>query len=340
VEPVGGSQVLEEARRAAFARPPVRKVTGPIVDVHTHVSRRQVAELIAAADTYGVRTLLGICSLDEGLRLRDLYPGRFAFAVWLAWDHWDDPVRFAEENLALLARAAAEGIRVVKLWFAPRIYDHRKGLHLDAPLLDPVFDAIAGHRLNVLVHVADPDTWFATRYLDVRRYGTKIGQYPQLERRLFRYRQVRFLAPHMGGHPEDLRHLAALLDRHPNLSLDTGATKWIVRELGRQRDAARVFFARYADRILFGTDQVVLDEPDHAHYAVRYWIHQMFWETDLVCELPIEDLDAAGTPVLHGLDLPPDVLGKIYWENALRWLDPAGTPPAPTGRPTGDSARA
>ena len=64
----------------------------------------------------------------------------------------------------------------------------------------------------------------------------------------------------MGGDPEHLDHLAELLTRYPNLYLDTSATKWIVRELGKQQEAAREFFRRWADRICFGTDQVVLKD--------------------------------------------------------------------------------
>jgi predicted TIM-barrel fold metal-dependent hydrolase len=295
-------------------------VTGPIVDIHVHVGRKQVRELVAAADRYGVQSLLGIGALEDGLKVRRRFRGRMLLATTLNWEHRADAARFAEDNQKLLELAVAKDVRVVKLWFAPRIYDRFDGLHLDAPLLDPVFKAIAGHSLNVLVHVADPDIWFGTRYLHGLRYGTKIGQYSQLERRLYQNPEVRFLAAHMGGHPEDLDHLGAMLERHPNLSLDTSATKWIVRELGRQRDAARSFFERYAGRLLFGTDQVVLDRPNLEHYAVRYWIHQMFWETDLECELPIDDPDSAGTPWLRGLDLPSEVLRKVYWENALRWL--------------------
>jgi predicted TIM-barrel fold metal-dependent hydrolase len=308
---------LARARAAAFREPPPRVVDGPIVDTHTHVGRAHVEELFAAAEVYGVRRLIGICELDRGLALRDRYGDRLIVATTLAWEPRGDPARFAAENRALLARAAAAGVRVVKLWFAPRIYDRFDGLHLDAPLLDAVFDAIAEHRLNVLVHIADPDRWFATKYTDAAKYGTKPEQYPQLERRLAQYPSVRVLAAHMGGDPEDLAHLGRLLDRYPNLSLDTSATRWIVRELGRQREAARAFFARYADRLLFGTDQLVLDEPDPERYLVRYWIHQMFWETDLVCPLPLDD---DGEPVLRGLALPPEILRKVYWENAARWL--------------------
>ncbi len=46
----------------------------------------------------------------------------------------------------------------------------------------------------------------------------------------------------------------------------------------------------------------------------------MFWETDLVCELPIDDPDVVGTPLLRGINLPAAVLERMYWENGVRWL--------------------
>jgi predicted TIM-barrel fold metal-dependent hydrolase len=322
-ERAGTPQGLDAARAAAFSTPPPRRVSTPVLDIHAHTGRRQIEELVRAARIYGVKKILGIGSLDDGLRARDRYPDEILIATTLLWDHRSDPALFARENLELLARAVAHDVRVVKLWFGPRIYPRYEGLHLDAPLLDPVFDAIAGYRLNALVHIADPDLWFVKKYADVATYGTKADQYPQLEARLAQYPALRFLAAHMGGHPEDLDHLAGLLDRYPNLSLDTSATRWIVRELGRQPEAVRAFFSTYAGRLLFGTDQVVLDDSEPERYTVRYWVHQMFWETDLVCELPIDDPDAEGGPMLRGVNLPSEVLSKIYWENAVRWLGPA-----------------
>lgn len=313
------TQTLEGARQSGFRNPPPRVVGTPVFDVHTHIGRKQVDELVSAAEIYDVQKILGICSLDEGLRVRDRFPDQVLLATTLDWEHRADPKRFASVNEALLARAAAHDVRVVKLWFGPRIYPRYEGLHLDATLLDPIFEAIAGRNFNALVHIADPDLWFANKYTDVATYGTKAEQYPQLETRLAQYPRVRFLAAHMGGHPEDLNHLATLLDRFPNLSLDTSATRWMVRELGRQPETARAFFAQYGDRLLFGTDQVVLDEPEPERYAVRYWIHQMFWETDLACALPIDDPDAGATPMLRGISLPPEVLRKVYWGNAARW---------------------
>ncbi len=63
-------------------------------------------------------------------------------------------------------------------------------------------------------------------------------------------------------------------------------------------------------------DQVVLKDSEPVRYTMRYWVHQMFWETDLVCESPIADPDSDGVPSLRGLDLPVDVLEQIYWKTA------------------------
>lgn len=315
-------QPLEEAQTAAFGTPPPRAVSCPILDVHTHMGEPATNhELVEAARRYGVTRLVAITALDDGLALRRRYPREIEIA---ARPPLTPPAGAAapdgrppeERALETIPRAAANGVRIIKFWFAPRIRD-RLDFLLDSPRLDRVFEAIAGHGLGVLVHVSDPDRWFERKY-DPVKYGTKADQYPMLERRLRQFPTVPFLAAHMGGDPEHLDHLADLLTRYPNLYLDTSATKWIVRELGRQRDAAREFFRRWADRICFGTDQVVLKDPDPVRYLVRYWVHQMFWETDLVCPSPIPDPDADGVPMLRGLDLPQDVLEQIYWKTAER----------------------
>src|SRR5207237_911435 len=70
-----------------------------------------------------------------------------------------------------------------------------------------------------------------------------------------------WIGAHMGGWPEDLAFLDGLLTRHANLYLDTSATKWVVRELGKQpRDRVRGFFLKWQGRLLFGSDSVVLED--------------------------------------------------------------------------------
>jgi predicted TIM-barrel fold metal-dependent hydrolase len=310
-------QPVDQARATRFRTPPPRKIRGPLVDMHTHMTEPATNhELVDAARLYGISRIVAIAPLDAGLALAAQYPHEVAVAARALVHGSHDTMPVEDRTVEMIPRAQARGVRIIKFWFAPRIRD-RLDFLLDSPRLDRVFAAIAAHGMGVLVHVSDPDRWFERKYPPAT-YGTKADQYPMLETRLRQFPTVPFLAAHMGGDPEHLDHLTALLTRYPNLYLDTSATKWIVRELGRQREAAREFFRRWADRICFGTDQVVIKEADPERYAVRYWVHQMFWETDLETASPIPDPDSEGTPHLRGLDLPEEVLEQIYWKNAER----------------------
>ncbi|MBO8141735.1 MAG: amidohydrolase family protein [Firmicutes bacterium] len=319
-------ELVERAAAEKFRRPPRRKVDCPIVDIHAHsMAVDTAAPLYEAARLYGITRLAAIATLETGLELQKAYP-ETEIIPFLDFTHVSDPGRFAEVNVGIVRRAQAAGARLIKLWFAPR-FIARTGLRLDDPRLDPIFAEIDRLGLGVLVHVSDPDVWFERVYTDRALYGTKADQYAQLVARLAAHPRIPFLAAHMGGDPEHLDHLAQLLEQYPNLYLDTSATKWIVRELGKQPDAARAFFQQFKDRILFGTDQVAIPDPEPNRYTSRYWIHTLFWETDTVCPLPIEDPDSDGPPVLRGIDLPADVLPWIYYVNAQRVF---GVPPAKT----------
>lgn len=311
------NDLMERALAEGFAQPPPRKVDCPIVDIHTHTWSLPAARpLFEAARLYGIDKLGMITKLADGIELRREFP-EASIISWIDWEHADDADKFAEINQRIVRDAAAAGARLIKMWFAPRFFD-RHDLRMNDPRMDPVFEEIRRQKLGVLVHVADPDKWFERVYTDVEKYGTKADQYKQLTDRLEKHPDVPILVAHMGGNPEHLDELGALLDRYPNMYVDTSATRWIVRELGRQPDEARAFFAKYKERILFGTDQVATEKPEPHRYTSRYWIHQLFWETDAVCPLPIDDDDADGTPILRGINLPEDILPWIYYRNAAR----------------------
>lgn len=309
--------VYRRARAEGFAHPPPRTYDGPIVDIHTHAHDVQTgAPLFDAARRYQMKRLVVIAPLPSGPKVQQ----SFAEAVpvpWLQWDELHNPQRFAEINVDIVRKAAALGAPMIKMWFAPRFYDSYD-IRMDDPKLDPIFEEIARQRLGVLVHIADPDKWFARVYTDVDRYGTKESQYEQLENRLAAHRNIPILVAHMGGDPEHLDRVGERLDRHPNMFVDTSATRWIVRELGKQPQQTRQFFQAYKERILFGTDQVATKSPEPYRYTSRYWIHQLFWETDVVVPLAIDDPDSDGEPLLKGVHLPPDVLPWIYHRNAER----------------------
>ena len=80
-------------------------------------------------------------------------------------------------------------------------------------------------------------------------------------------------------------------------------------DLGRQPRHAREFFTKYQDRILFGKDAFVPSEYPYYwrvfetadEYFDYYRDYHAFWK-------------------LYGLDLPDDVLRKIYYGNALKLI--------------------
>jgi predicted TIM-barrel fold metal-dependent hydrolase len=96
----------------------------------------------------------------------------------------------------------------------------------------------------------------------------------------------------------------------------------MARELGRYPEKAREFFIKHSDRILFGTD-IVQDrnKPISEYYQTRYYTFRALLETSVRnLPLPFQDPENDNNTKINGLDLPLDVLKKIYWENANKFF--------------------
>jgi predicted TIM-barrel fold metal-dependent hydrolase len=299
---------------------PPHRLDTPIIDAHVHVhSGPSVAAFFEAATLYGVTRVVSMTPLDEVGALRAAYPGRLDFIAIPRWRSMSSSGEFQAQWIADLAAFRDQGARRMKFWMAPPMRG-QYGLTLQDPFFAPIIRAALDLGYDFMIHVGDPTAWFAPggRYADTHRFGTKREQYQQLEFLLETVAPCNVIAAHMGGNIEDPALLQDLLDRYPNLYLDSSATKWVVREVARQPDELRAFMLRNQDRILFGSDLVVADNCDFDHYASRYWAQQMMWETTYRGESPIEDPDAGDPPRLAGLDLPPEALRRLYHENAAR----------------------
>jgi hypothetical protein len=221
------------------------------------------------------------------------------------------------------------GSRIVKFHAAPGTMFAR-GKRLDDPAFRPLFREAVARRMCIMTHIGDPQTWYDAKYTDAARFGTRDDHYAMWESLLTEYKGVPWIGAHMGGNPEDLHRLQGLLDRYPDLWLDCSATRWMVREISARRDAARDFFIRNQDRIIFGTDQVSGDDRGFDFLASRFWSHRKLWETAYVGPSPIFDPDLPDDrqPTMRGLALPDGVLQKLYHDNPVRFLALAGLPVA------------
>jgi hypothetical protein len=306
-----GANVLE---------PLPRKVNVPLIDAHCHASLiRPTATMLKAGSLFGVTRWAAIVHAQHIDHLRQRFDERMFFNVWLDYTHAEDPRRFARENIALIRSVARKNARCIKFWYKPE-FNHRSGFYFDDWRLDDVFRAIADHDMSALVHIADPDVWYKRVYNDPDKFEPKWATYRQLTNTLGRFPDLRIVVAHMGGNPERLDHLDRLLSTYPNCWLDTSATKWVVRELSPKRDEAREFFLKWSHRLLFGTDLVARKTEGLEHYASRYWVHQFLYEQPGEILSPIPDSDATEQVCVRGLDLPANVLERIYYRNSEKFF--------------------
>lgn len=192
-------------------------------------------------------------------------------------------------------------------------------LRIDDPALDPIWEACARLNLPVFIHAGDPqefwqpidyqnERWLELALFPNRRYPP--DQYPSFEQlveernNLFRrHPKTTFVTAHLGWHAHELDKLGALFDELPNLYGEMGA---VLYDIGRQPRAARKFFEKYQDRILFGKD---------SYQPIEYPYYWRVFETDDDYFDYYRDYHAFWK--LYGLDLPDDVLKKVYYKNAL-----------------------
>lgn len=346
---------LDYEAEAARLGPPA----APIIDAHAHVNGPRAAAI------YGrVRGLYGVTTTYTQSRIEDA--GEISRVLgadtvrFVAVPRWMSPDRRHAHTQGFLEdiREWREryGSRMVKFWTAPRIREIGRDdmgdpdfFNLDSPWRRRQMELATSLGMMIMVHIADPDTWFATRYRDASLYLEKKDHYRALERLGEEFTQPWLLA-HMGGWPENLEFLDGLLTRHPNFVMDTSATKWIVRELSRHpREELLAFLEKHRGRVLFGSDIVTMDlhlesekdlDPANAAsrfaalsaseqeafdlYASRYWALRTMFETDYRGESPIADpdlmlvdpgrFDEMSAPPLRGFALPRDLLRVLYRE--------------------------
>ena len=84
----------------------------------------------------------------------------------------------------------------------------------------------------------------------------------------------------------------------------------------------RDFIIKYQDRILWGADIVLDGEPYRGQKKNTAWVFKRMLTDFMIFQGRSwrEPLHPENTMRHRGLDLPEDVLRKIYWENPKRIL--------------------
>jgi predicted TIM-barrel fold metal-dependent hydrolase len=339
----------------------------PVIDFHTHLTFSvqvvngvslgaertivgQPEELLPVMER---RNILALTNLTGGFaaglqstvaQYDKRYPIRFYTFTEPSYNLFQQPNYPQLQADAILAahQSGARGLKILKtLGLSLREQTTTGNLvKVDDPRFDPMWEACGGLGMPVAIHVSDPLAFFTPtdrfneRYEELNNHPDWSYSRPgfpsnaeilEARNRVFaRHPKTNFVALHAGNCAEDLESVSQNLDRFPNMHVDIAAR---LNELGRQPRAARRFFDKYQDRIVFGTDATPHGDkfPQQVFNDSLYEIYFRFLETD------DEYFDYAPAPTppqgrwkISGIDLPDELLHKIYNQNAGRLLHVAG----------------
>ncbi len=337
--------------KLVVAANPKSQAKFPAVDVHTHFyykmrgNQQTLDDYVAMMD----RNQIAVCvSLDGKLGgqlqqhrkyLWSDYKDRFVIFANIDWQGDgvdDDPATwachrsgFAARTADALAEAVEAGISGVKI-FKRFGLGHRNPdgslIEVDDRRFDPIWKACGELGIPVIIHTADPAAFFdpidatnerweeLSRHPEWSFHGDEFPGRDELfaarNRVIARHPETHFIGAHVANNAEDLKRVGRWLDRYPNLSIEPASR---ISELGRQPFTAREFMIRYADRLLFGTDG---PWPE-----TRVRIYWRFFETrDESFAYSEKVPPPQGLWQIYGVDLPDDVLRKLYYENAARLI--------------------
>ena len=212
-----------------------------------------------------------------------------------------------------------DGYIGMKFWYGPpyrTLRDGQEGItRIDDPRFAEFFAKL--EKANVLMtslHIADPNQVFGNRgewltdpvyyWEQIRAFENVVAKYPNLT----------IVAAHAAWlvcQDAQLDFLRYMLTRYPNLYLDIAATCQYMPLVHIEN--LRDIYIEFQDRLLFGTDGGRVNDEQIDYFTERYANFFAILETDRIVPTGF-----FGTNPTQGLNLPREVLEKIYYKNALK----------------------
>ncbi|GGD38981.1 amidohydrolase family protein [Muriicola marianensis] len=305
----------------------------PFVDIHSHqfrMAEQDLSELVEPMDRMNMAVMVNLSGRSgENLKkmianIESHYPNRFVVFANVDFTGVGNPdwAQNAAAQLEEDVRNGAKGLKIYKSLGLRNLDVNGNRIAVDDPRLDPIWEKCGELKIPVLIHSADPKSFWDPmdskneRWLELKtrpnrkRSDTDPAPWEQIiaeQHNMFKkHPNTLFINAHMGWFANNLGRLSELLEEIPNMYVGIGA---IIAELGRQPSFARAFFVKYQDRILFGKDSWQPDEfptyfrvlESDDEYFPYYKKYHAFW-------------------AMYGLDLPDEVLKKVYYKNAIKLI--------------------
>ena len=307
------------------------KAKFPFIDVHNHqwnMPTQDLGILIKDMEQLNMAVMVNLSGqggdkIKQSVKnIKNHYPHRFIVFTNIDFKGVGESgwIEKAVKQLEDDVKSGANGLKIFKnLGFSVKDNSDKR-VTVDDMRLDPIWQKCGELRIPVLIHTADPKSFWDPvddkneRWLELathpnRKRGPEnpvpFEQLIEEQHRMFKkHPKTTFIAAHFGWYPNNLAKLSGLLTEMPNVYVEFGA---VIAELGRQPRAAKAFFDKFQDRILFGKDswvpaeyetyfRVLETEDEYFPYHKKY---HAFWR-------------------MYGLGLSDAILKKVYYRNALR----------------------
>jgi predicted TIM-barrel fold metal-dependent hydrolase len=305
----------------------------PIIDGHIHfVHPERLDEMLALFNEAHVSRANLVCLPNPdasthnpaALYFKQKYPKKVFISGALDYSVLAHPAQ-APEGLAaqivMLKQQGFDGLKLIE--GKPQV---RKILPypLDGPLYEQMWAELEREAFPVVFHVNDPDEfWDAKRCPNWARengwdysdgsYPSKEDLYAEVDQILSRNPRLKLIMAHFYFLSTDLERAGRFLDAHPAVSFDLAPHMDMYRDFSLNPDAARAFFIRYQDRIIYGTDVDTRALERGAQFFMRFipWLIRSMLEN-------MGEFTTLEGALYHGLGLPSEVLEKIYHANFER----------------------
>ena len=300
------------------------------MDFHVHVTETEigVSESIRYFEDLCIRNQLdGLCIHSVDFSSIQYHPGsnELALAIcnthenWYAFAGLHHDRDFIEQTEEYMTR----GFRGIKLLEGkPSLYRHY-GYGFEHPRFEAFFDYAEKYNIPLDIHNNDPlhhwdinkispssvaKGWYYDENIPCQEHFFQV-----LEDMLLRHPGLHAALAHMGFYADNLPRAEKLMENCPNLMMDMTPAPIIYNELSQTPEETKAFLLKYQDRLLYGTD---------VSNKIEGGVRDLNDRKTLIMNAFYEGNEpfTIGKNSVVGMAFPEEVLEKIYWTNAQRFM--------------------
>ena len=279
------------------------------IDFHQHMaSSADIQDYLEVMELFNIEkgVMLSLRDIDNS----DVYRQNNDFLLKLQEEYLNRIIAYTtieeedENSLEVFEEYFARGSRGLKLIGWHSIYIRKYNVSLTDENMYELYEFSSEENLPIMLHL---------------RLSNSYIYYEDLAKVLSDFPDLKIILAHGGLDLNNLQKLDSLMEEYPNLYLDLGFygtyyEYWFGR-VSIYRDEFRNLIIKYPDQVLWGTDLY-----PSSNRGYDYMVNAIECSIKLVEEKTFTCPTFEVNETLNGLYLPPEVLDKVYYENAVELL--------------------